>query len=95
MDASDDPELDAFLAEQSRLAELQAAQPSRWRQVILDHLRWDDVRQRLPAVLELILVLAAVGVVVALAAMDRGAHARDPAVVQPFSPANTRQGLKF
>ncbi|HWE46694.1 MAG TPA: hypothetical protein VG407_11765 [Caulobacteraceae bacterium] len=90
-----DPELDRFLTEQTRLTRLQAEHLHEQRALVLSRLRWGRFSDRVKALLQVMTVLAGLGVVVLIAAMALTAHEDHGLVVDAFSvpPDLARDGL--
>jgi tetratricopeptide (TPR) repeat protein len=90
-----DPELDAFLREQTRLAQLQTEHLHEQRTVILLRLRLGAWKDRVTLALQALTALVGVAVAAAIAAMAWQAHEDHALVIEPFSapPAYTQQGL--
>lgn len=90
-----DPELDAFLAEHTRLARLQAEDLKEQSALVLSRLRWGRFSDRLKAVLQMMTALVGAIVVALLAAMIWQAHEQHGLEIEAFSvpPDLARGGL--
>jgi len=93
--AGPDPELDAFLRGQARLAELQAEHLHEQRGLIISRLRWGRFGDRLRALLQVMTAVAGAGVVALVGAMAWEAHAAHGLAIEAFSvpPDLARTGL--
>ena len=93
--AGPDPELDAFLRGQARLAELQAEHLHEQRGLIISRLRWGRFGDRLRALLQVMTAVAGAGVVALVGAMAWEAHEAHGLVIEAFSvpPDLARTGL--
>ena len=90
-----DPELDAFLAEHTKLARLQAEDLQEQSGLVLSRLRWGRFSDRMKAMLQLMTALAGAAVVLLIAAMVWQAHERQGLEIEAFSvpPDLARSGL--
>ena len=87
-----DAELDAFLARQGRLVELQIEDMQEQRGLILSRLRWGRLGDRVRVLLQLMTALAGLAVIVAVGAMAWSASQQRGLVVTPFTvPADLSQ----
>ena len=87
-----DAELDAFLARQGRLVELQIEDMQEQRGLILSRLRWGRLGDRVRVLLQLMTALAGLAVIVAVGAMAWSASQQRGLVVAPFTvPADLAQ----
>jgi tetratricopeptide (TPR) repeat protein len=93
--AGDDPELDAFLAEHTRLARLQAEHLTETGDLALSRLRLGRFSDRMRALLQLMTALTGAAVVILLAAMVWHAHEQHGLEIEAFSvpPDLARGGL--
>jgi hypothetical protein len=93
--AGPDPELDAFLRGQARLADLQAEHLHEQRGLIISRLRWGRFGDRMRALLQVMTALAGVAVVALVGAMAWDAHAAHGLAIEAFSvpPDLARTGL--
>ncbi len=91
----DDPELDAFLAEHTRLARLQAEHLTETGELALSRLRLGRFSDRMRALLQMMTALLGAGVVALLAAMVWQAHEQHGLEIEAFSvpPDLARGGL--
>lgn len=92
---AEDLQLDAFLAEHTRLARLQAEDLHETRDLTLSRLRWGRFSDRLRALLQLMTVLVGAGVVAIVVAMVWQAHEQHGLEIEAFSvpPELARGGL--
>lgn len=93
--AGGDPELDAFLAEHKRLAQLQSAHLLETGELALSRLRWGRFSDRMKALLQLMTALVGACVVALVAAMVWQAHEQHGLEIEAFSvpPDLARGGL--
>jgi tetratricopeptide (TPR) repeat protein len=92
---ADDPQLDAFLAEHTRLARLQSEHLHEQRELTLSRLRWGRFSDRMKALLQMMTVLVGAGVVALVAIMVWEAHEQHGLEIEAFSvpPELARGGL--
>jgi hypothetical protein len=91
--ADDDPALDAFLAEHTRLARLPSEHLHEQGELALSRLRWGRFSDRLKALLQLMTALVGAGVVALIAAMVWQAHEQHGLEIEAFSvPPNLARG---
>jgi hypothetical protein len=83
--AKSDPELDAFLREQTRLTRLQTEHLHEQRELILSRLRWGRFSDRVKAAIQVMTAIVGLAVVIALGAMAWGASREHGVVVEAFS----------
>ena len=90
-----DPELDAFLAEHTRLARLQVEHLTETSELALSRLRWGRFSDRMRGLLQMMTALVGAGVVALLAAMVWQAHEQHGLEIEAFSvpPDLARGGL--
>ncbi|HEY2359001.1 MAG TPA: hypothetical protein VGH86_16225, partial [Phenylobacterium sp.] len=93
--AGPDPELDAFLRGQTRLADLQAEHLHEQRGLIISRLRWGRFGDRMRALLQVMTALAGAAVVGLVGAMAWEAHEARGLAIEAFSvpPDLARTGL--
>jgi tetratricopeptide (TPR) repeat protein len=93
--AKDDPELDAFLREQTRLARLQSEHLHEQRVLVLSRLRWGRFSDRVKALLQVMTAVVGFFVALGIAAMAWAAHEDHGLVIDAFSvpPDLARDGL--
>jgi tetratricopeptide (TPR) repeat protein len=80
-----DPELDRFLKQQTRLAELQTEHLHEQRELTLSRLRWGRFSDRMRAMLQVMTALVGLAVVVAVAVMAWQAYDDHGVVIEAFS----------
>jgi tetratricopeptide (TPR) repeat protein len=90
-----DPELDAFLRGQARLAELQAEHLHEQRGLIISRLRWGRFGDRMRALLQVMTALAGAAVVALVGTMAWAAHEAHGLAIESFSvpPDLAKTGL--
>src|ERR1700712_3881885 len=93
--AGSDPELDAFLAEHTRLAQLQSEHLRENSGLALSRLRWGRFSDRMKALLQLMTALVGAVAVALVAAMGWQAHGQHGLEIEAFSvpPDLARGGL--
>ncbi|MFI4950998.1 MAG: tetratricopeptide repeat protein [Caulobacterales bacterium] len=93
--AGGDPELDAFLAEHTRLAQMQAEQMRETGELALSRLRWGRFSDRIKALLQMMTAVVGVGVMLLVGAMVWHAHEQHGLEIEAFSvpPDLARSGL--
>jgi tetratricopeptide (TPR) repeat protein len=83
--AKTDPELDRFLKQQTRLAELQTEHLHEQRELVLSRLRWGRFSDRMRAMLQVMTALVGLAVVSVVAVMAWQAHRDHGVVIEAFS----------
>jgi tetratricopeptide (TPR) repeat protein len=83
--AKTDPELDKFLKQQTRLAELQTEHLHEQRELVLSRLRWGRFSDRMRAMLQVLTALVGLAVVSVVAVMAWQAHRDHGVVIEAFS----------
>jgi tetratricopeptide (TPR) repeat protein len=93
--AGEDPQLDAFLAEHTRLAQLQSEHLRETGELALSRLRWGRFSDRMKGLLQLMTALVGAGVVALVGAMAWQAHEAHGLAIEAFSvpPDLARPGL--
>jgi tetratricopeptide (TPR) repeat protein len=93
--AKADPELDRFLKQQTRLAELQTEHLHEQRLLVLSRLRWGRFSDRMRAALQVLTAIVGLAVVVAIGAMAWQAHLDHGVTIEAFSvpPDLAQRGL--
>jgi hypothetical protein len=93
--AGGDPELDLFLAEHTRLAQMQSQQMRETGALTLSRLRWGQFSDRMKGLLQLMTALVGAGVIALVAAMVWEAHEQHGLEIEAFSvpPDLARSGL--
>lgn len=87
-----DAELDAFLAKQGSLVDLQKEHLNEQRELILSRLRWGSLGDRLRVLLQLMTALVGLAVIVAVGGMAWAASQQRGLAVEPFTvPAELAQ----
>jgi tetratricopeptide (TPR) repeat protein len=91
----DDPRMDAFLDQQTRLAQLQAEHLHEQRELVLSRLRWGRFSDRMKAALQVLTMLVGLAIAGGLGLMAWQAHEAHGLVVDAFSvpPDLARDGL--